>query len=87
MTPFQGKGCHIISTLGTSSQRLAFELLRERQENSMSDKPKGSCAHPACRCIVPDGQKYCSQYCSDAGDTMEISCNCEHPGCSLAESV
>jgi hypothetical protein len=53
----------------------------------MPDKPKGTCAHPACRCIVPEGTKYCSQYCEDSGDTMEISCDCEHPGCSLTESV
>jgi hypothetical protein len=53
----------------------------------MADKPKGMCAHPACNCPVPKGEKYCSQYCKDAGDTTEISCNCEHPGCSLADAV
>jgi PAS domain-containing protein len=29
-----------------------------------------------------DGPQYCSQYCKDAGNTMEISCNCGHAGCS-----
>jgi hypothetical protein len=53
----------------------------------MPDKQKGLCAHPACRCPVPEGKKYCSQYCEDAGDEMEISCDCEHPGCALAEAV
>jgi hypothetical protein len=53
----------------------------------MPEKQKGMCAHPACNCPAPEGQKYCSQYCKDAADTTEISCNCEHQGCSLAEAV
>ena len=50
------------------------------------DKPK-KCAHPACTCLVENVQKYCSQYCEDAGGTMEISCNCAHAGCSMSESA
>ena len=50
-------------------------------------KEKGLCAHPSCSCPVPKGEKYCSTYCHDAADTMEISCNCEHAGCALAEAV
>jgi len=53
----------------------------------MSEKPEGLCAHPACNCMVPEGEKYCSAYCEDAGHTTEISCNCGHAGCSLAEGV
>jgi len=53
----------------------------------MADRIKGMCAHPACMCMVPKGEKYCSPYCHDAADTTEISCNCEHKGCSLAEAV
>jgi hypothetical protein len=31
---------------------------------------------------------YCSQYCKDAGkDDVEISCDCGHAGCSLAETT
>jgi hypothetical protein len=26
--------------------------------------------------------KYCSEYCHDAGSTLELACNCGHPGCS-----
>lgn len=44
------------------------------------------CEHPACNCQVGDeDSKYCSQYCKDAGETMEISCNCGHAGCSVTE--
>ncbi len=44
------------------------------------------CAHPPCRCAVSGEDKYCSQYCEDAGeDETEISCDCRHPGCSVAE--
>ena len=52
----------------------------------MADDREGFCAHPACQCRAPQGEKYCSQYCRDAADTTEISCNCEHPGCSLEDS-
>jgi len=41
------------------------------------------CAHPACKCLVPNHSKYCSQYCEDAGNTTELSCNCRHAGCEL----
>lgn len=50
----------------------------------MPDKQK-KCAHPACACTVGSGQQYCSQYCKDAGSTMEISCNCGHAGCAMEE--
>lgn len=42
----------------------------------------GKCGHPACNCTVKDGHKYCSQYCHDARNTLELSCNCGHPGCA-----
>ncbi len=45
------------------------------------------CAHPACNCQAPEDKKYCSQYCEDAGGTMEISCNCGHRGCSLEDAA
>jgi hypothetical protein len=46
------------------------------------DKKKKKCAHPSCDCFVQEG-KYCSQYCKDAGGTMEISCNCRHAECGI----
>ena len=46
-------------------------------------KEAKKCAHPACTCQVGPDQKYCSQYCKDAGGTMEIACNCGHAGCSM----
>jgi len=51
----------------------------------MPEKVK-KCAHPACTCLVDDST-YCSQYCEDAGKTMEISCNCNHAGCSISEGI
>jgi len=51
----------------------------------MKDRKK--CAHPACDCLAEEGSKYCSQYCKDAGDTMELSCNCGHQGCALETAV
>ena|SRR5581483_1159688 len=38
------------------------------------------CAHPACTCMTAD--KYCSSYCKDKRDSIEISCGCGHSGCS-----
>jgi hypothetical protein len=40
------------------------------------------CEHPACNCVVTGRDKYCSQYCHDARNTLELSCNCGHPGCA-----
>jgi metallothionein len=40
------------------------------------------CAHPACNCMAAKDSKYCSTYCHDAGNTLELACNCGHPGCS-----
>jgi metallothionein len=45
----------------------------------MADSKK--CKHPACSCIVPDGESYCSTSCSDAKDITELACQCDHPGC------
>jgi len=54
----------------------------------MAEKEKGVCAHPPCTSAVPEGEKYCSPYCEDAGELLELSCNCEHAGCAtLAEAV
>lgn len=41
------------------------------------------CAHTGCNCAPRKGSKYCSQYCQDAGDTLELACNCGHPGCGV----
>ncbi len=40
------------------------------------------CAHPACNCMSTPENKYCSPYCEDAGDKIELSCNCGHAGCA-----
>jgi len=44
------------------------------------------CAHPACNCQPDNNDKYCSPYCHDAGDLIEIACDCGHPDCNR-ESV
>jgi len=46
---------------------------------------KKKCDHPACACLVSEEDTYCSEYCHDAGDTTEISCNCGHAGCAIEE--
>jgi hypothetical protein len=43
---------------------------------------ENTCAHPACNCMVDKDDKYCSTYCKDAGNTLELSCNCGHAGCA-----
>jgi hypothetical protein len=40
------------------------------------------CAHPACNCPAPDGEKYCSAYCHDMRKLTELSCQCGHSGCA-----
>jgi hypothetical protein len=40
------------------------------------------CAHPMCKCMTTE--KYCSNYCKDAGDDeVEIACDCGHPNCKI----
>jgi hypothetical protein len=40
------------------------------------------CAHVPCVCMLPKGEKYCSQFCKEAGSTeTEIGCDCGHPAC------
>ena len=47
----------------------------------MKDKENKKCAHPACQCMTNEESKYCSTYCEDAKDTIEIACNCGHAMC------
>jgi hypothetical protein len=45
------------------------------------------CAHPSCECMVePHGQfgKYCSEHCKQAGQKIELRCDCPHPACRHA---
>jgi hypothetical protein len=42
------------------------------------------CAHPACTCMVDKGGphgKYCSEHCKEKGQSIELRCECMHPGC------
>ena len=41
---------------------------------------QGRCAHPACSCVVPAGEQYCSEACRSA--PSGASCSCNHPGCA-----
>jgi hypothetical protein len=50
---------------------------RPAKENSMSDPKK--CAHASCTCMTTE--KYCSTYCEENKDTIEITCKCGHAGC------
>ncbi len=40
------------------------------------------CAHEPCLCKVAEGEKYCSDYCKNAGsEEVEIACDCDHEAC------
>ncbi len=46
----------------------------------MSSNELKTCAHIPCLCLVPAGQKYCGEWCEDAGsEDVEIACECNHP--------
>lgn len=50
-----------------------------------SDVRQRVCAHVPCGCLVPPGQKFCSESCRDAGShEVEIECECGHAICALA---
>ena len=45
------------------------------------------CEHEPCTCTVASGQKFCSDFCRDAGaDEVEIACQCAHPACHTEDS-
>ena len=42
------------------------------------------CKHPSCECVVATGKPhwpFCSEHCREAGDTIELHCDCQHPAC------
>ena len=50
----------------------------------MADEQQKPCAHEPCLCTVPQGERYCSDSCRDAGSReVEIACQCDHPACPL----
>ena len=53
----------------------------------MADKPQ-RCAHSACKCSVPPGQKYCSKHCEEHAKMNDpegkVLCGCGHPECEMA---
>lgn len=54
----------------------------EQEVNHMAEeKKKKKCEHPSCNCTVAEDEKYCSEYCANARDVLEIGCGCEHPEC------
>ena len=48
----------------------------------MATEGSKKCAHLPCLCMAPAGEKYCSQFCKEAGaNEAEIACDCGHPAC------
>ena len=69
--------------LMTSVFSLAMEKTWTGKISNSDCKSTGKkmAAHDRVIDCVEKGSKYCSQYCKDAADTMEISCNCRHAEC------
>lgn len=58
--------------------------MAQMQGSSGSTAGAGKCAHSACRCSVPAGKRYCSEYCEKTRDSAPMSkagCGCNHPSC------
>jgi hypothetical protein len=51
----------------------------------MSDPKK--CANPACNCIPPEKEKFCSPHCEGMKQKTEILCGCCHPTCAGAAPI
>jgi hypothetical protein len=72
-----------MGSVGFGTRDLEVEMLGSVEEISVTEHKETKCAHPACRCITTEHEKYCSQYCKDAGSSeLEIACDCGHPSCS-----
>ena len=49
----------------------------------MADEKQKTCAHEPCLCMVEAHEKFCGDFCRDAGaDEVEIACDCGHPACT-----
>jgi hypothetical protein len=49
----------------------------------MASNSPSKCAHIPCVCVPSTGEKYCSDFCKEAGaEEAEIGCDCGHPACS-----
>ncbi len=48
----------------------------------MADDDREKCEHVICTCMADEDSDYCSAYCESAGDSVELACNCGHPGCA-----
>ena len=45
----------------------------------MNPNEERKCAHEPCECSVTHDQKFCSDWCKDAGShEVEIACECGH---------
>jgi hypothetical protein len=66
----------------TISLGVAAATLLLIEGKAMANESK-KCAHLPCLCMAPSGEKYCSQFCKEAGSAeTEIACDCGHPACS-----
>src|ERR1700683_5519233 len=51
----------------------------EKGELMMMATAQTKCAHLPCKCMAPSGEKYCGQFCKEAGSSeVEIACQCDH---------
>lgn len=40
------------------------------------------CGNPACSCIPPNNEKFCSAHCEALKGSVEVVCQCSHAHCS-----
>ena len=40
------------------------------------------CGNPACSCIPPEKEDYCSAHCEAMKGKVEVVCTCGHAGCA-----
>jgi metallothionein len=62
-----------------SVRLLKTSTKRPKLGEPMSDAKK--CGNPACTCIPPGKEKFCSAHCEGLKGSVEITCQCGHPGC------
>jgi hypothetical protein len=55
----------------------------EGESVNMGETESRQCAHEPCQCMVSAGEKYCSDFCENAGsEEVEIACECGHEPCA-----
>ena len=57
-----------------------FDNARGLEKEKLMSDPK-KCGNPACSCLPPNKEKFCSPHCEALKGSVEVVCKCGHTSC------